>query len=445
MSTTAHLFTQGGDGTVNIDTFLTQETNNILPEIHRYALHLSPWYDLIEKGSFPHGQGYELSTLIYERTLPNTGANANADAGTLGLNWTNLGGTLLNANTLTDSLGQNFAGASEDHLGPQDAKSFVHFQRSIKRFNLKKAVLESPRLSTEDLMVSFQGAQQLSAIIELMKEAITRSWIERHRDEYDRACSLLVPCLATGTPFVTTIDVSASTVFEGVQSWGVDYNNDFVDTGVDIDYTPTAHVSNKILDRLYTKWVRFGAGKDAWGMESGRPCLGLVISSEASYFIHTESGFREDIRKSSKVDDLLKPLGVDTSFRGYCHIIDDLAPRMTIAGSGVATRVYPETMTNGILSDNPAYDTADYEVAYLLHKKVMRSLIPQPVTGAGAATFDPISYVGDLKWKNIPNEVTNPDGNIGFFRSVMSSASEFVLTKFGAAIVYKRTSTTPAA
>jgi hypothetical protein len=442
MSTTAHLFTQGGDGTVNIDTWLTQETNNIMPEVHRYALHMSPWYDLIEKGSFPQGQGYELSSLIYERTLPNTGANASADQATLGLNWTDLG-SQLNANALTNSLGQSFAGASEDHLGPQDAKSFLHFQRSIKRFNLKKAVLESPRLSTEDLMVSFQGAKQLAAIIELMKEAITRSWIERHRDEYDRACSLLVSCLSTGTPFVKTIDVSAGTAFEGVQSWDVDYDNDFVTGGVDIDYTPTAHISNKILDRLYTKWVRFGAGKEAWGMESGRPVLGLVISSEASYFIHTQSGFREDIRKSSKVDDLLKPLGVDTSFRGYAHIIDDLAPRMTI-DNGVATRIYPETMTNGILDDNPAYDAADYEVAYILHKSVMRSLIPQPTTGAGMASFDAVNYVGDLKWKNIPHEVTNPDGNIGFFRAVMSTASELILTKFGAAIVYKRTSTTPA-
>jgi len=443
MSTTAHLFAQGGDGTVNIDTWLTQETNNIMPEIHKYSLHLSPWIDLIKKKEFPSGQGYELSTLIYERTLPNTGTNASADAGTLGLSWTNLG-SQLGSNALTDSLGQSFAGASENHLGPQDAKSYLHFQRSIKRFNLKKAVLESPRLSTEDLMVSFQGAQQLSAIIELMKEAITRSWIERNRDEYDRACSLLIPCLTASTPFVTTIDVSAATLFEGVQTWAVDFNNDFVTSGVDVDYTPSAHISNKILDRLYLKMIRAGAGKNAFGVESARPVLGLVISSEGSYYIQTESTFREDVRKSTRVNDLLKPLGVDTSFRGWAHIVDDLAPRMSIS-SGTATRIYPETMTNGILSDNPSYETADYEIAYALHQDVMSSLIPKPTTGVGMASFSAVDYVGNLKWLNIPNEVTNPDGNIGFFRAVMSSASELTLTKFGAAIVYKRTVTTPAA
>lgn len=443
MSTTAHLFTQGGDGTVNIDTFLTQETNNILPEIHRFALHKSPWYDLIRKGAFPAGQGYRLSTLIYERTLPNTGANASADAATLGLSWTDLSGALLGADALTNSLGQNFANASENHLGPQDAKSFLHFQRSIKQFNLKKAVIESPRMSTEDLMVSFMGAQQLSAIMELMKEAVYRSWVERHRDEYDRACAVLVPCLATGTPLVTTIDVSAGTAFEGTQTWAVDFNNDFVSSGVDVDYTPTAHVSNKILDRIRLRLIRQGAGSKAYGVESGSPVFGLVIGSEASYRIKTESGFRDDIRNSAMVSELLKPLGCDGSFRGFAHIVDDLAPRMTIS-TGTATRVYPETMTNGILTDNVAYETASFEVAYVLHEEVMRSLIPQPSTGAGAVSFNPVDYVGNLKWLNIPNEVTNPDGTIGFFRAVLSTASEIIKSKFGVAIVFKRDSGTPA-
>jgi hypothetical protein len=444
MSTTAHLFTQGGDGTVNIDTWLTQETNNIMDELHRYALHKSAWYDLTPKGVLPRGEGYELSTLIYERTLPNTAENASAGGATLGLNWTNLG-TQLGSDALTNSLGQNFAGSSDTHLGPQDARSVIHFARTIKRFNPKQAFFVSPLISVEDLMFAKNGAQQLSAAIELMKEAATRSWIERHRDEYDRACAVLVPCLATGTPFVNTIDVSAGTVFEGVQSWAVDYNNDFVTAGVDIDYTPTAHVSESILKRLYMRMIRAGAGSNSWGMERGRPVLGLVISGEASDFLHKESGVREDLRKSSKVDDLLLPLGVDTTLHGFAHIIDDLAPRMTIAGNGTATRIYPETMIAGVLSDNPAYDTAEFEIAYVLHKDVMRCLMPQPMTSVAGASFDPYSYAGDVNWLNIKDKEINPLGKIGFFRADFASASELVKTRFGAAIVYKRTSPTPGA
>lgn len=444
MSTTAHLFTQAGDGTTNIDSWLTQETNNINKEIHRYALHTSPWYDLIRKKEFPQGQGYTLSTLIYERTLPNTGANGDADASTMGLSWTNVAGTLLSADALTNSLGQSFAGASEDHLGPQDSKSYLHFQRSLKRYNLKKAIMETPRLSTEDLMFSFEGAQQLSAIVELMKEAITRSWVERNRDEYDRSCSVLVPCLTTGTPFVTTIDVSAGTAFEGTQTWAVDFDNDFVASGVDVDYTPTAHLSVKILKKAHSRLVRQGAGMNAYGMSSARPVFGVVLSPEASDFLIQEAGTRSDLRETPMASKLLEPLGVEKSIHGFAHICDDLAPRMSIT-DGAATRVFPETMINGVLSDNPAYETADYEVAYLLHQDVMNCCIPKPNTGTGAVNFSPVDYVGNTKWLNIENEVTNPDGTIGFFRSVLASASELVKTKFGIAFVFKRTSAAPAA
>jgi hypothetical protein len=444
MSSTAHLFAQT-DGTTNIDTWLTQEAGRIGKRIYRHHLHTSPWTDLIKMGEFQQGMGYKLSTLIYERVLPNTGANASADAATLGLAWTDLG-ALQNSDAFTNSLGQNFANTLADSLGPQDAKSFLHFARSIKQYNLKKAVIESPRMSTEDLMFSFEGPQQLAAIMELMNEAVQRSWIERHRDEYDRACANLVPCMASSTTVRTTVGVSAGTLKEGTQTWAVDYNNDFVTSGVDLNQIPTAHVSNKILDNLRNRLVRAGAGRNAYGVEDGAPVFGLVISSEASYYIKTESGFREDVRKSPRVSELLAPLGVSGSFRGFYHIIDDLAPRMTIDGStGVAARVYPETMTDGILSTNAAYETADYEVAYILHSEVIECEVPMPKAGAGQVRFDPLSYRGDFKWLNIPSENLNPDGTIGFFRGVLASASKLIKPRFGYAIVYKRTSTVPAA
>jgi hypothetical protein len=59
--------------------------------------------------------------------------------------------------------------------------------------------------------------------------------------------------------------------------------------------------------------------------------------------------------------------------------------------------------------------------------------------------FDPLSYTGDFKWKNIANETTNPDGTIGYFRGVLASASKRVKTRFGMACVYRRTSLVPAA
>ena len=445
MSTTAHLFTQT-DGTTNIDTWLTQEAGRIGKDIHKHMLYKGPWSgDLLKKGAFPSGMGYKQSTLIYERVLPNTAANASADAATLGASWLDLAGSTLGSNTFTDSLGQNFAGASEDHLGPLDGQSFLHFARSIKQFNLARSVIRTPKIDVEDLRHSFEGLQQLNAIVDLMKDAVARTWEERHRDEYDKACANLVPCLASNTPIVNVIDVSAGTVFEGVQTWAVDFNNDFVASGVDIDYTPTAHISNYILDKLRLKLNREGAKNSAYGMEKGAPVYGLVISSQASDFLYKEDGVREDVRKNAgAVSKLIEPLGVDGSFRGFYHLCDDLAPRMNIAGNGTATRIYPETMTNGFLTSNPAYETAEFEVAYILHKEVMEVLIPESLSGAGPVSFDPVSYTGDFKWLNIKHEDKNPDGTIGHFRAVLASASKRIKPRFGVALVYKRESATPA-
>jgi hypothetical protein len=444
MSTTAHLFAQT-DGTTNIDTWLTQEAGRIGKDIHKHSLHTSPWYDLIRKGTFPTGMGYKQSVLIYERVLPNVDQNSSADQDTLGLSWTELGGTALSATAFDNSFGQSMIGANPDNLGPADGRSFLHFARSIKQFTMQRAVIESPRIDVEDLRQSFEGLQQLTAIVDLMKEATRRSWEERNRDEYDKACANFVPCLASGTPILQIIDVSAGTTFEGVNSWSVDYNNDFVSSGTDVDYTPTAHISNAILDRIALRLRRDGAKVNAYGLEDGQAIFGLVLGSQASLFLKQEDGYREDIRKNAgKVSELIKPLGVDGSFRGFYHLCDDLAPRMTIS-SGTATRVYPETMTNGILTTNNDYDTADYEVAYVLHPDVMETLIPTPLSGFGAVKFDPVSYTGEFKWKNIINETTNPDGTIGYFRGVLAAASKRIKTRFGSAIVFKRTSVVPAA
>ena len=75
----------------------------------------------------------------------------------------------------------------------------------------------------------------------------------------------------------------------------------------------------------------------------------------------------------------------------------------------------------------------------------MESLIPAPITGAGGLKFNPVNYKGDFKWTNILSETYNPDGTNGFFRGILASASKPIKTNFGYVILFKRTSTTPAA
>ena len=437
-----------GSGLTAINTILAEEANRIGQDVYKRTLHTSPWMDLVKQSAFPEGMGYQLTTLVYDRTIP---ATATSGSGVQGVTWSNLGTINASANAFNASdLNQPLKDAADDVQGGRgssatDRRSYVQFSKQLKQYSISRAVIESPRISLEDLRFAAHRQEQLRAILDVLTESSRYTWENRYRDEYEKTAANLVPCLATSTPIVTVIDQSATTLFEGKQIAEVDFTNDFVSSGSSDDYTPTANISNKILDTLYFQLVRRGASAESYGKENGRPVFAVVLSSEASYALQTEAGFRDDVRyNNSKVSDLIAPLGVEKSFRGFYHLVDDLAPRFTIA-SGAATRVQPYTVTNGITSYNAAYDTADYEAAYIIHPHVMESQIPNPMSGSNGLTFNPVNYRGDFKWTNILNEITNPDGTTGFFRGILASATKPIKTELGYVILFRRTSTTPAA
>ena len=277
--------------------------------------------------------------------------------------------------------------------------------------------------------------------MDLLKESTRFSWEERYRDEYDRICDNAVNCRTTGSLTPTTGGLFTSV--SGTATAAV--------TNIAATRVADANISNKVLDSIYFRLVRQGAGSNAYGRENGRPVFGLVLSSEASYALLTEAGFRDDVRyNNAKVSDLLAPLGVEKSFRGYYHLIDDLAPRFTDGGT-TYTRVpaYEIDATDAnnaaVIVPNSTYETAPFEAAYVLHEEVMEALIPAPVSGVSGLNFNPVNYKGDFKWTNIPSVDINPDGTIGFFRGILASASKPIKVNFGYAIIFDRTSTTPAA
>lgn len=424
------LFSQT-DANTAIDTILTQEANRIGQDIHRRTLHVSPWMDLIKQTAFPDGMGYTLGTLIYDRALPTTTANGS----TLGTNWIDVGGATSESLVTSSTLDQIITGSKDTNIGAgtnnANGKSFISFARQLKQYSLKRATVESPRINVEDLRFAAYRTEQLRAVMDALTDATKYSWEERYRDEYDRICANYVICEASGT-------VITSTGKEGNASADIDFGA--------AGATPSANISNKILDSIYFRLVRAGAGTNAYGRENARPVFALVCSSEASYALQTEAGFRDDVRyNNAKVSELIAPLGVEKSFRGFYHLIDDLAPRFTDDGDGNLTRVLPYTASSGVVTPNAAYETAPIEAAYILHQDVMESQIPEPISGSNGLTFDPVNYRGKFAWKNIPSIDLNPDGTVGFFRGVLASASKPIKTEFGFVVLFARTSATPAA
>lgn len=428
-------FDLGSAGTTAINTILAEEANRINQDVYTRTVHTSAWMDLMKQTAFPDGMGYQLSTLVYDRAIPTTDSAGD----TAGVNWSALGTLNAAANAFdTSDLGQPLKDAADDvqggrGTGATDNRSYVQFSKQLKKYNIDRAVIESPRISLEDLRFAAHRQEQLRAIMDNMAESTRYTWENRYRDEFSKVSDSYIGAVASGT--------AIQSGFEGTELAGT------VDLGDAGSFTvPTSNISNALLDKSYFNLVRKGAGNEAYGRENGRPVFGLVLSSEASYQLQTEAGFRDDVRyNNSKVSDLIAPLGVEKSFRGFYHLVDDLAPRFTLANTDQITRVLPYTVSSGVTTPNSAYESAEYEAAFVIHPHVCESQIPNPFSGAQGISFDPVSYRGDFKWTNIPNEITNPDGTIGFFRGVLASATKPIKTDFGFVILFKRTSTTPAA
>lgn len=444
----------------DINTALAEEANRIGSDIHKATLHTSPWMDLIKQTSFPDEAGYNLTTLIYDRVLPLT----TSDGGTIGNNWNNidkdsggLGTTAFGAAPAPRDLPSSL---TNDHVGAlkieeTQTKSYAHLSKKIKQYNLQRAAIESPRISTMDLRFAAHRANQLRAIMDALAESVRFSWETRYRDEYERLAANLLICEASGSRITEDVENTADTDSRKFEGLNIDGGSTVTSVNIEessvADSTDTsssmANISNAVLDKIYYRLVRSGGGSNAYGRENGRPIFGLVLSSEASYQLQTEAGFRDDVRyNNAKVSDLIAPLGIEKSFRGFYHLVDDTAPRYTIDAAGVPTAVPAYSASSGVVSmANTAYEAASYEAAYVIHPEVMESQIPSPLSGGGPIKFDATAYKGDFKWLNIAHADTNPDGDIGFFRGVLASASKPIKTDFGFVILFKRDSSTPAA
>ena len=425
-------FNLGATGLASINTILAEEANRISSDIYSRTLHTCPWLDLTKQSAFPDGMGYQQTTLVYDRAIATKGQTS----GVAGVNWNSIGnafsgqsaaantGDLVNVNdTAQDVQGGRGDGhdTSDDNPLGTDRRSYVQFNKKLKPFSLQRAVIESPKISLEDLRFAAHRQDQLRAIMDIMTQVTRNTWENRYRDEFHLIADNKVLCAATGTVITTGQESIAKAPAAGV----------------------TANVSNAILDKIYYSLIRQGAGSNAYGRENGRPVFSLVLSSEASYQLQTEAGFRDDVRyNNAKVSDLIAPLGIEKSFRGFYHLVDDLAPRY----AADHTLVEPYSVSaGGVATPNAAYESAPFEAAYVLHPEVCEALIPNPMSGSNGISFDPVNYRGKFDWKNIANEITNPDGTIGFFRGVLASATKPIKTEFGYVVLFKRDSSTPAA
>lgn len=376
----------------DIDQLLTNESGRIGPDIHKRSIRRSIWTSgLIESGLFPEGMGSEISTMVWEASMPTNQPT-----------WTSVG--------FNTGSGNNCVPTAE----------VIGTAQTLRTYGLKQTALEGSPLCVNDVRFSVMFPKQLANMFQNLQNNVFYTWQDRNRDEYIRLAEHKAIAHTDAMP-------------EGSASFPLT--------------PPTSKLTQGILDNYYLNLTLDGAGEYADGMVQGQPQFTLVTSAETSKAVlRQNSDIREDFRWAftgkGDISPLLAPFGVKYSYSGFIHMIDPLVPRWEFE-LGAWVRVDPyvlEATTNGTRAvPNPAYRTATYEDSIIFLKSVYKRLVPKPLTNPGGGVkFDPISYMGEFRWLNIPHRTENPDGNIGFYRAVLASGSEPILPNHGIVIRHLR-------
>lgn len=416
MATIANLSAAQLDATNSI---LVNEAGRIGPDIYTKSLNTSAWINLAQRGTFPDEMGDVINVLTWERSLPGDGA---------GLTFTDVNTQQYFRNDTSPSDGSLLPGVNNAGTCLPQAAT-IGFGQTIRQYNLKQAAVQSPKICVHDLRYAAKRKDQLTAMFNILKDNTKWAWETYYRSAYTD--------LAEHKVVVTT----GLTDVVGAETWPVP---DSATTGI------MRHLSQGILDRIYLKLVREGA--EPWGMENGRPVFAVVVSPEAQEFLFRGLGalnMRDDFRyNNSRVNELLAPLGVERSYKGWYFLVDMFPRRFDITQIGT-TGVYeyterlpfiPVESTNGrkfVL--NSLYELADIEEAYVYVREAIEFQVPKQLTSpGGGVSYTAQNYMGDYRWLNIPHETNNPDGTIGFFRGLLSVAAKPVAPDLATVIRFRR-------
>lgn len=400
----------------SVNSILVNEAGRIGPDIYTKSLNTSAWINLAQRGSFPDEMGDQINVLTWERSLPGDGS---------ALTWTDINTQTYFNNDGGDGSPSSFA--SPNNCLPTPA--VIGFGQTIRSYGLKQAAVHSPKICVHDLRFAAKRRDQLTAMFNILKDNTKWAWETYYRSAYTDLAEHKV------------VVHSVMTDVEGATTWALPPGADKAEKTANM-----RHISQGILDRIYLKLVREGA--EPWGMENGRPVFAIVLSPEAQEFLFRGIGglnLRDDFRyNNSRVSELLAPLGVERSYKGWFYLVDMFPRRFNINTGGTnydeVLPFIPVETTNGrkfVL--NSAYEVADIEEAYVYVREAVEFQVPKAITSPGGGTsFTAQNYMGDFRWMNILHETDNPDGTIGRFRGVMSCASKPVAPDLATVLRFRR-------
>jgi hypothetical protein len=373
----------------NLEQILIQQENLIGPDIYTKTVDSSLWLKMIQQEAWPDGMGEEIRVLTFERTIA-----ADTDS------W--------DAITANAGTGNNCAPTA----------TTLGFAQRYRTFGLEQKAIESPSICVNDVRFGFQFKEQLRNMFDMLTQNVAFIWKRRYRQQYFDLCEHKVVAALNGN----TLEEASGATYPAV--------------------SPVSALTQGILNWARMRLMRDGAGASCAGRENGAPVFTLVTSAETSDNIIRQNA--DDMRyTTAKVNELYAPLGVDRSYRGFYHVIDDFPRRFN--ASRVEVLPYVTDANNAAIEKgdraiiNPLYETAPFEESIIFVKDVMRSMVPGQLTSPGGnVTFEPQNYRGEFKFLNIRDKVTNPDGSWGYFRGTMQSGAKPIHPEWGYAILHLR-------
>lgn len=379
---------------LSLNDRLARNENSLAGKIYKTSIPTSVWNTgLVMKEEWTNGLSDTQRVLTVERNLP-----ANIDT------W--------------DSVGVN----SESNSCAPTA-DIVPRGNTARTYSLVQKAQESDRICVNDTRNSWETNEQIAKVFANLRAVTAYTWKRRGQLEYTRIAENKV-IAANGLPF-----------------------NDAAFPAI----APTTVLTQKILNIYYQTLLQMGAAEDggALGRMDGRPQFVLITDMETSDTIMNETATQNAFLWNDKrVKELLSPLGVDRSFKGFTHVIDTHPRRYTFEG-GVWSEVDPweevAADDGGVKRKLRAeYIAAPYTDSVIYLPNVMTMLHPKPISSVGSGTsFNPQTYVGDFKWLNVQNVDSasayyNPDRAWGFYRALMMSATKPVHPEFGVVIRHLR-------
>lgn len=373
-----------------VNAYLARESGRLTGDIARRGRISSPWFTMLEKDFFPDEMGFEISRVIYQRTIPSGGSWAPVAA------------------SVAD-------GTPNPSTACNPTAALLQSRQRLKTAALAQFVMDSDPICITDARTGYRFKDQVREIKNNFEKNVIDLWEDRNRDQYVEALPDANKLVFTGGALVGGT------------------GGDFITTA------PDSQIHQDALDYVRWKMIHDGAGEEgAYGQIDGTPVFTVFMSSEQQRaLIKGNPDIRNDYRWADPKA-LLKPFGVKRVYGGFYHLIDDKAPRWNLVEGTPDTWVrvpfYSED-TDGSAIVNPAYESALYEDIIVYHPKVVRQLMQKPLASiGGGTTFRAWGFAGEVQWVNEYDKECNKYRDTGFWSARLRAAYEPLIPEYGYAI-----------